>query len=864
MDKEKIRVLMVDLKTAIEKLNTGISSRIGDDSYMQYMGLDGEGSRALNNGDFVINKAPENITTEDIINAYQLDDFSEGWPVIDEGMEYPDTEFIVTGEKLGLIPDLYERNVIDGQRKAMGDSLKINGETVNCPSLKSYLTTEQILAMNGLGITDYTLKGIGIYNQRKIRQIIEDNTLKCSGLKLRHIYAFYYEKAKISDTVSKGDDIDVQSFQKEGEYTNLEGTTYLEKVRINLPRDFIIDGEVDGKAVGGIFTRWGAFNTRYSLYLKKMVLMKNDGQYPSFVVIARPKSITVEEETKIDQLRVEGCFFHGISSTSGDPNGDPDAGSFYKREGYSYAGNYIKLVFDHRVTPVKSYPPRVYKGGNVINHVYIANNNIYGSLFLDSHTCRFNNTYRVVNNNFYGGGWEDNKRAGYRAASTTNMGRGGEAISHSIDNDASPRYSPAITYYSCPKWFSGNNFYGADRILAKRILSVNYYSGLMLEGGNTYVLNNVFKNYVCKETIAKGFSDGAKIHRTICATYDAYASVPRLYYANNTCVNIFAIGERGTAPYGVLKGKGPNIPYSYMPDFNYYQLVRYYSHNKFLIDEEWLERRWREDVESGWIYDIIRDSQKANYRIEDEVDENGNVLPADTAEETYKYGERTVDAIIGENLYDYLSLKFDTIYGETMDSAMNVIVPMNQYVYKNNLVDMGRGCVGGMKYNDEGRAVHLTIKDNTFIGRRMSSNRWRNLDRDKVARKVGEALFTFIPWDKYKAEYIMVDGKATAMTKNGEAPTITITGNSFVVGDFVSGGVVLPTEVKIAYGRIKYGVSDFFFNQKTSLPLRENVNISDNTINDQSAEQTALAVYVEGSKSKGEINQYYEDNPSLP
>ncbi|MBO4850441.1 MAG: hypothetical protein J5529_06000 [Prevotella sp.] len=779
-------------------------------------------------GKVLVQKKVEEVTANDVMNAFQLKGVADGVPVVESIPKGSSAPFVITGEGLGMIPGYYDvasttqtrlgktvkvkqgfqsSSLLDisnehARMMLEGDNLKRAFDTSNNSYRHiddgSYDKVVRLLQNNKA-----TLKTIGMYNA----QLIKDLPSNCAGLKLRKVYAVLPGEGGV----------------------NLEKPASFAKTIINLKRDFLIDGEVKGKAVGGIYARWGLFYTEHSLNLRKMLLLKQGGSNWSIFVNCATNVGRDFKETDskgVDQLKVEGCVFQGFASTKGDPTGEPNAQEFGNREGRQYAGKFIYLYFKDK----DPWRNGKLEEGNRLKNLLVKDNFFFGAQIIRSDRARFTDSYRFVRNCIFAGYKHDNYKAGFWVDDNEGFGSAAELVTHAT----STQNGLKMAYHSCPMWFVENKFHGADRILAKRNTYSQYYCALLLEGGTAYVLGNTIKNFVSKQTVrVEAFSadttQAPKHHHAKFATYDIYASVVKLYYANNSVSNVLTLSYARAETTGVLKAKNLGVPYAYRPGWRYEKTVRYFSNSTFTIDREWVQDKWDVAVTQGEAYhpEFFRSGSKSTisqWRLEDEIDpKTGKVRETDTKYEKNlkKYdpavyqglrkGEKWYDRRMGENLDDFITTNLQSVVMSHKPSAHDIVVPVNDYTFINNTFDMGNTRLGGMKANGKLICVNFTCHGNTFKAAKISSDRWKSTAKDPSVIGFREALFVVVPWNQYGAVYEK-DAKTGKFrrTRNGQKPSIKVSDNKFVVGDYVEGGRrVRPTDIKLLFIRKGISVPDY-------------------------------------------------------
>lgn len=367
-----------------------------------------------------------------------------------------------------------------------------------------------LLTAAQIGLKPGSTDAIGMLNAAALKNIPAD----CPGIKLDQMYYVYLPKG---------------------------GASFRYKERcIVLDHDFVVDGEVGGKAVGGFRTNQQLFYTEHSLNLRKVrIVVEDSSEYFTFCV---------NPVHGIDQLQVTGCVFEGLKEK---------------------CGRTFLLDF-------KDVNPLDAKGcatdGNCIRHVLFDGNTHRGGRMVSSAGMRVVESCRFIGNTLY---------------DVTGVG-----ISLSTDN--SRKYAAKMGYMSCPVYIVGNTFTGVERVLKKRTKWSYYYCAALVEAGQLYMLRNNIRNFVSGKTLyttRKGERlDGYP------ATYDLYANVCRLYYCNNHVTNVLRFTKERTN-YGIFKAKGAGVPAEFSKA--HMPIVRYYSNNVFDIDREAALKLWKERTYPG-------------------------------------------------------------------------------------------------------------------------------------------------------------------------------------------------------------------------------------------------------------------------
>lgn len=536
----------------------------------------------LPTGDIVINKRPEDITKNDVLAALTLPDlFADiGEPIN------------ATWEEMLLDPETYgEYTRVShpkpfiwtgrGAKLIAGDK-KPNKYGVTSTSVKLTLEGDELVWWKDATLNPtyrgYTpnFKNVAYYNARRLNDIANAHAAidsgdqsphpNCVGLKLDTVYGVRYD----GDTS--------RNARKPSTWFN----------SVFYPRrKFIIDGEVDKKAVGGLMFHHGLMVVTDSLVLRKARFMRTneEGYY----------SIYVDCEQGIDQLQVIDCVFEQAGPTSDNIN---------VREGHGYAACYIYLYCKNR-SPWATAARTAFSDVNVLRHLLVRGNTVYGTTFIYSPMARFSKSYRLVDNTFFGGTAEDNIECGrpYYAlhgktdalvshikANNDNLSDASSGYDEQ-DRKVSESFSEKMCYFSCPLYIVGNRFYGPDRVLSKRVTWSTAHNAVGSQMSQTYFIGNIIRNFATKNVMMDG-GQYATEHVRCHATYETYMGVTKLWFANNVIENVVALTCTVQNNLGIFKGKGTAVPSDMRPGWAFANPVRYYVNNKIRFDKEWIWDRW--------------------------------------------------------------------------------------------------------------------------------------------------------------------------------------------------------------------------------------------------------------------------------
>jgi len=371
-------------------------------------------------------------------------------------------------------------------------------------SLKWPDQSSQLLTAEEVGLREGDTRDIGMLNAAALRGIPAD----CPGIKLDKMYYVYIPQGRGAAGKSSG--------------------------YIVLDHDFVIDGEVNGKAAGGLRTNQRLFYTEHSLHLHKVhVVVEESGLYFAFYI---------NTARGIDQLQVTGCVFEGLGARKGN--------AFY--------------LGSNDTNPITGNGQPV--SDNCINHIYLDGNTHQGKNFIESSGLRVVKSCRITGNTIY---------------DVAGMG-----ICLSTANKR--RFAGLMTYMSCPIYIVGNTIKGIDRVMKKRTSYITYYCAALVESRCLYMLHNTIRDFVAGKSLYTT-AKGEKIN-SYPPTYDLYANTTQLYYCNNHVSNVFRFTKERTN-FGILKAKGCGVAREYTD--NHPPVTRYYINNVYDTNREVVMRMWK-------------------------------------------------------------------------------------------------------------------------------------------------------------------------------------------------------------------------------------------------------------------------------
>ncbi len=302
---------------------------------------------------------------------------------------------------------------------------------------------------------------------------------------------------------------------------------------VKLEKDFTIDGEVNGEAVGGLVTDGSLFYTQHSLTLNKARFSSTSTHSDAMFYI--------DTTPGVEQLDVKGCVFTSASS----------------------GANYFQFGSNVNLSPLdgNGYATET----NCINHINVDSCQAEGHLFMQSSGLRVVKSWRITNNTF--------------------TGIKGAGMNFGVNNGT---YVAYMAYMSCPMFVAGNTFQGRQGIQRNR-KSGGYYCGLLAETASVYMLHNTIRDFVSGHSEYINSSGTTKKYHAW--TYEAYFNATQVYFCNNTVTNIMRF-DTYRLDVCCLKSKGSCVPAEY--NNGHMDILRYYKDNTFNTDAKpmlwWADR----------------------------------------------------------------------------------------------------------------------------------------------------------------------------------------------------------------------------------------------------------------------------------
>ena len=266
---------------------------------------------------------------------------------------------------------------------------------------------------------------------------------------------------------------------------------------IVLEKDFTIDGEVNGEAVGGLVTDGSLFYTQHSLTLNKARFSSTSTRGDAMFYI--------DTTPGVEQLDVKGCILTSASA----------------------GANYFMFGSNANLSPLDGNGYAIET--NCINHINIDSCQIEGHLVMKSSGLRVVKSWRFTNNTV----------TGIRGAGM-NIGVGPDD------------FSVYMGYMSCPMYVAGNTFQGKQGIMRMRKAS-GYYCGLLVESASVYMLHNTIRDFVSGHSEYVNASGTTKNYNAW--TYEGYFNVTQVYFCNNIVTNIMRFDTK-REDVCCLKSKG--------------------------------------------------------------------------------------------------------------------------------------------------------------------------------------------------------------------------------------------------------------------------------------------------------------------
>lgn len=454
---------------------------------------------------------------------------------------------------------------------------------------------------------------------------------------------------------------------------------------IPLDKDFTIEGVTNNDgAKGGFVTNTILFHTNHSLNLiNTHITTRQGGQYYTFYI---------DCTNGVDQVQAIDCLFDSQTAHGG-------------RTIYLYFKNIPMLDDSKRLIST-----------NCLKHLFVKGNTHMGNSMVASDIARFTSTVRFIGNTCL-----DIK--GGTAISLTNLNlieksepqknAKGQIIGH-------VNYSASMAYASCPVWIVGNTFEGASRKMADgtRRPYVFYqhdnwsktYGAVSTETGQVYMIGNIIRHFIsAHSTCIRTDQNGTvtKVDR-MPGTEDAYLTAHSVYYVRNTVTNVLRIHPSRKTTVGICKGKGVVIPYSWCRQgHDHADPVRYYTHNKYLLDKATAVRMWKERTYPASI------SYPSKYTLDwtEGKAEDARIVLDDML---------TIQVCPGDNCFNRDTTKGLTLQETWAPARKNA--PYKTFTFSHNLIDFRGGNIGGMAESSNLFTERFVCEKNTFLADRISSD----------------------------------------------------------------------------------------------------------------------------------------------
>lgn len=611
------------------------------------------------------------------------------------------------------------------------------GTTYNSEAIFDDDTSVSFSTWGGTASNYKCVNHLGYLNKVALQKALNNDL--CLGIKLDRMYPIHTVYYVISSS---------------SKYTP-------KNVCLNIPRDFVIDGEGTGanagKAVGGFYNcnPFGPlFYTEHSLNLRYVhtCLYRPD----SPIYVGNSKNSTRQyayrlnpngENKYIDQLIVEGCVFDGFylkedadTLFSDVEKGDTiaDVITLVKHGRYSIGFYYSDIPGFESITvnEGKTGGTATVIDHNYINHIVIKGNTFYGTNAisnLPNNYGRVDKTFCIVNNQFL-----------------NIEGVGIEWVAGGSNADI-------ISAATCPIYIVENTFKGKNRIVRTTYSgdAAPYHCAIQTQTSAVYIISNTISNFISGVEIIPSRPNKENYY----ATYDSYNTGYEVYFAGNTVSNIISF-RRGLNAFGIFKLKGNGVfggSYSTTNASEYLQYpslirepIRIYHDNDYSIDVPTMKALW---AARSTRYEIDEVSQAAQ-------DYESNVL----------------DSLVDSN--DLFNIKFNGIAGY-LDANLNPI-PYNsiaKITITDNTFDAGDGNIIGTGASGEMFfGTEVLIANNDFIANRMPSEGiWQpNYNACIDIRKTWDPTIT----ESYNYQPTI----CTRFSNYWGDPKYTIEGNSLTIG----------------------------------------------------------------------------------
>lgn len=390
-----------------------------------------------------LQKDPEKIDVEDVMNAYPVTDLAD---ITDENISVwatgdtpPEGSYYITAEKAGLVH--YPPGRLDlayANRKVLCDITSDTGTYANCVGL--------VLGYDGNPETYYFdfLPGDG-----STRLCTLDGT----------IYTYQTVDEGLLTTIDKYWD---RGIVIKKNFT-IKGMTFDTN---NLPTSgLLMSASHDGHTTGGPF-----FYTRHSLDLIGVKFTQRSGYDDDTKKSTKAACIVVDDVDGIKQVQIKYCQF----AVTGNLYQSAHAITLIGRDEDPLDPVTLELKKTNCIKDLLIYNNTFAGGGCIMG---IINGSGYTNIPDDYQYARFLNTCRIVGNTF--------TSASYCA------------INLAYDNGDGGTYPTNLAYTQCPVYIVNNTILGKPGIIEGT--SQTQHAGVILKLGRAFILHNTIRNYVVRQ-----------------------------------------------------------------------------------------------------------------------------------------------------------------------------------------------------------------------------------------------------------------------------------------------------------------------------------------------------------------------------
>lgn len=216
-----------------------------------------------------------------------------------------------------------------------------------------------------------------------------------------------------------------------------------------------------------------------------------------------------------------------------------------------------------------------------------------------------------------------------------------------------------------------------------------------------------------------------------CEAYDTYLSCAAVYYTNNRIKNIiyFSKATNSDGNKGITKTKNTNTGglHGGLP---YFECVRYFKGNTYTLDTALMKKAWkyhceeRNDYSGTYSFKGGYNSVTITIQNTCATDYNALLTEKEIGDSSIPVDGKVLSigmasSVIGDK--SGLSAAIFPVPGKDGNTYMTIL---KEYVFSNNVIDAGDGCIWGSGHNMETPSNSVEIVGNTFIGTRFCGDNW--------------------------------------------------------------------------------------------------------------------------------------------